>query len=50
MPPIQCVKLLQISMQWDRPSTSVKILAPVVVKPEITSNMASSDRGISLLK
>ena len=30
-------------------STSVRMLAPVVVKPEVISNMASVNRGISRL-
>ena len=50
MPPIQCVKLLQNSAQWESASTSLKMLAPVVVKPEIVSNKASAKEGISPLK
>ena len=49
MPPIQCVKLLQNRQHLDRASTSLRMEAPVVVKPEMASNMASSKRGISLL-
>ena len=41
IPPIQCVKLLQNSPDLLRTSTSVRILAPVVVKPDIVSNKAS---------
>ena len=41
IPPIQCVKLRQNKAQWESASTSLKILAPVVVKPEIVSNKAS---------
>lgn len=49
MPPIQCVKLRHSSAQCDRASTSSKMLAPVVVKPEIVSNSALVNEGISLL-
>ena len=47
MPPIQWVKLLQNSMHRGRTSTSFKILAPVVVKPDTVSNMASTMLGIT---
>ena len=47
MPPIQCVKLRQISEQWLSASTSERMLAPVVVKPETVSNSASTKLGIS---
>ena len=47
IPPIQCVKLLHIILQCDRLSTSLNILAPVVVKPETVSNKASINDGIS---
>ena len=47
MPPIQCVKLRQNKEQWESASTSLKMLAPVVVKPEIVSNKASVKEGIS---
>ncbi len=50
MPPIQWVKLLQISMQWGRASTSERMLAPVVVNPEMVSNNASIGWGMLLLK
>ena len=49
IPPTQWVKLLHISMDWDRPSTLFKILAPVVVKPEMVSKTASAREGISPL-
>ena len=42
MPPIQCVKLLQNKIQRGRASTSLKMLAPVVVNPETVSNRAST--------
>ena len=42
MPPIQGVKLLQNRTQWDRTSTSARMLAPVVVKPDTVSNRAST--------
>ena len=41
MPPNQWEKLRQNSMHWSRASTSVRMLAPVVVKPETISNTAS---------
>jgi hypothetical protein len=50
MPPIQCVKLLQNKISFVNTSTFVKILAPVVVKPELASKKASIRDGIDLLK
>ena len=47
MPPIQCVKLRQNSPERDRLSTSLRMEAPVVVKPETVSKKASTKRGIS---
>jgi len=47
MPPIQCVKLLHKSEQCESPSTFARMLAPVVVKPDIVSNRASVKDGIS---
>ena len=47
IPPIQCVKLRQNSVQCESTSTSGTTLAPVVVKPETVSNSASVKRGIS---
>ena len=41
MPPTQCVKLLQKRTPLGNDSTSVSMLAPVVVNPEIVSNSAS---------
>ena len=41
MPPIQWVKLRQNRLHFDSTSTLFKILAPVVVSPEIVSNSAS---------
>ena len=49
MPPIQCVKLRQNSMQYESASTSVRMLAPVVVNPDTVSNSASVNEGISPL-
>ena len=46
IPPIQWVKLLQKSIQRGRASTSERILAPVVVKPEAVSNTASIMEGM----
>ena len=48
IPPIQWVKLLQNSVQWESASTSFKMVVPVVVKPEIVSKRASVKDGISL--
>ena len=50
IPPIQWVKLRHISMQWGSTSTSFKILAPVVVKPETVSKRASMGLLITPLK
>ena len=47
MPPIQWVKLLHIREHLERASISLRIDAPVVVKPEIVSNNASVYDGIS---
>ena len=46
MPPIQWEKLRQNSIQWLSASTSGRIDAPVVVKPETISNTASRYEGI----
>ena len=46
MPPIQWVKLRQNSKPRHRPSMLVRMLAPVVVKPEAVSKTASTYRGI----
>ena len=50
MPPIQWVKLRQKSMEWDMASTSFRMEAPVVVKPETVSKKASTKLGISPLR
>ena len=42
MPPTQWVKLRQNNPPRDKDSTSVRILAPVVVKPETVSKKAST--------
>jgi len=42
MPPIQWEKLLHIKIECGRTSTSDKIVAPVVVKPDTISNRAST--------
>ena len=47
MPPIQCVKLRQKISDFGSASTSLKIDAPVVVKPETVSKSASSKFGIA---
>ena len=47
MPPTQCAKLRQKSVPWLSASTSVKIVEPVVVKPETVSKNASINDGIS---
>ena len=49
IPPIQWVKLRQNRLHRDSASTSLKMLAPVVVNPEIVSNSASVKLGISPL-
>ena len=49
IPPIQCVKLRQNKKQFDKASTSERIVAPVVVYPDIVSNKASNRLGISPL-
>lgn len=41
MPPIQCVRLLQKAIPRGRASISVKIVEPVVVKPDTVSKKAS---------
>ena len=46
MPPIQWVKLRQNRMPLGRPSTPGRMLAPVVVKPETVSNIASTGFGM----
>ena len=46
MPPTQWVKLRQKRMPWVSASTSVRMLAPVVVKPDTVSKNASTNRGI----
>ena len=47
MPPSQWVKLRQNRFACDSAVTSVRMEAPVVVKPLMDSNSASSKRGIS---
>ena len=47
MPPTQWVKLRQNRMPRPRASISVRMLAPVVVKPETVSKKASTKWGIS---
>ena len=46
IPPIKWVKLRQKRREWERTDTSFKIVAPVVVKPELTSKKASIRFGI----
>ena len=50
IPPIQCVKDLQISMDLGISSTEGIILEPVVVKPDTVSKNASMKLGIDLEK
>ena len=47
MPPIQWEKQRHILVQWLSSSTLSTTLAPVVVKPETISNIASTKDGIS---
>src|SRR5699024_3143972 len=47
IPPIQCVKLLQKIRHLGSVSTSGRILDPVVVNPDTTSNKASIYDGIA---
>ena len=47
MPPAQWVKLRQKSRPFGTDSTSIKIVAPVVVKPEAASNTASKKLGVT---
>ena len=47
IPPTQCVKLRHISIDFGSASTSVKMDAPVVVKPETVSKSASINEGIA---
>ena len=47
MPPTQWEKLRQYSVPWLRASTSVRMVEPVVVKPETVSKKASIKDGIS---
>jgi hypothetical protein len=46
IPPIQCVRLLQNRIDFGRDSMSVRIDAPVVVKPETDSKKALKNEGI----
>ena len=50
IPPTQCVKERQKRSPWLIRSTSVRIEAPVVVKPLTVSKKASTKEGISRLK
>jgi hypothetical protein len=49
-PPIQWVKLRQNKIEYGRDSTSGKIDAPVVVKPEHDSKNASIKEAIDPLR
>ena len=49
IPPIQWVRERHISEVWDIASTFVRMLAPVVEKPEAVSNIASVKEGISFV-
>ena len=46
MPPTQWVRQRQKFMHLGSPSISLKIVEPVVVKPDTTSKNASSNRGM----
>ena len=50
IPPIKCVKLRQKRLECAKASTSVSILAPVVVNPLAVSKNASTIDGISPFK
>lgn len=50
MPPSQCVIERQNSSARGSASTSERIEAPVVVKPDMTSKNASTKRGIHPLR
>ena len=49
MPPTQWVRLRQSSAACESASTSATTVEPVVVKPEMVSNSASTIEGISPL-
>ena len=42
IPPSHWLSWRQKSIDWDKPSTSVRTVAPVVVNPDIDSKYASS--------
>ncbi len=46
IPPIQCVKLLQKSIDFGIDSISINIDDPVVVKPETDSKIALTTDGM----
>jgi hypothetical protein len=46
IPPIQWVRLRQNKMLFGKDSTSVRMVAPVVVKPDMVSKKASVKEGI----
>lgn len=50
MPPTQCVRQRQSMEAWLSASTSPRMVAPVVVKPETVSKSASMKNGISRLR
>ncbi|OQC36361.1 MAG: hypothetical protein BWX66_01401 [Deltaproteobacteria bacterium ADurb.Bin058] len=45
MPPNQCISALQMFNDTGKASTELKMLAPVVVKPEALSKNASKNEG-----
>ena len=49
IPPTQCVRQRHSMEAWDSASTSLRMVAPVVVKPETVSKSASTKNGISPL-
>ncbi len=50
IPPSQCVNERQNRMPWGRASMSVKIVAPVVVKPLIDSKTAATKESVTPAK
>jgi len=50
IPPIQCVMLLQNKIPFGTASISIRIVAPVVVNPDMVSKNASVKSGITPLK
>jgi hypothetical protein len=49
IPPNQCVRLRQKSIEYGKTSISLRMEEPVVVKPDVDSKNASVKVGIVLL-